>query len=134
MNHAASDASLAQCALFRAMQPSERQQLLALMDSVDYGAGETILREGKSTQSLWVIVDGQCQVVKHTKHGIEQVLARLEICSAFGEMSFFNPAPHSASVKSVTPVKLLCLPREKYDTLLQAGSTAGQKLAINTIA
>jgi CRP-like cAMP-binding protein len=80
------------------------------------------------------IVEGQCQVIKHTKHGIEQVLAKLEICSAFGEMSFFNPAPHSASVRSVTPVKLLCLPREKYDRLLQGGSTAAQKLAINTVA
>ena len=43
---------------------------------------------------------GTCQVVKKNKNGEEQELATLEAFATFGEMSFFNAAPHSATVRS----------------------------------
>jgi CRP/FNR family transcriptional regulator, cyclic AMP receptor protein len=128
------EAFLANCPLFRGMSASERQELLDLMQCESFSGGQTLIHEGRSTQMLWIILSGSCQVLKHTKTGGEQILASLEKCGVFGEMSFFNPAPHSASVRSVTQVELLRLPREKYDGLLESKPSAAQKLAFNTIA
>jgi CRP-like cAMP-binding protein len=48
-------------------------------------------------------------------------------------MSFFSPAPHSASVVAKTPVRLLSITRQDYDKLLAAGSLAAYKLAYNVV-
>jgi CRP-like cAMP-binding protein len=83
---------------------------------------------------LWVIVNGRCQVLKNNHHGGKQELATLDKCCVFGEMSFFHPAPHSASVRCLTDVGLLRFSRESYDRLLAASPQAAHKLALNTIA
>lgn len=134
MPPAVSEALLAQCPLFRGMSTAELKQLAELMDIETFPAGQTLLHEGRSTQMLWIILRGTCQVTKHTKNGAEQELARLERYAVFGEMSFFNPAPHSASVRSVTDVEVLRLEREKFLTLVETRNSAAQKLACNTIA
>lgn len=131
---AVSEALLAPCLLFRGMSAAERQELVDLMDHESFPAESMLIQEGRSTQMLWVILKGSCQVLKHTKNGGEQELAVLEKCGVFGEMSFFNPAPHSASIRSVTPVDVLRLPREKYDRLVESKTSSAQKLAFNTIA
>src|SRR5579871_6678726 len=106
---AVSEALLAPCLLFRGMSATERKELVELMDHESFAAGSTLIQEGRSTQMLWIILSGSCQVLKHTKNGGEQELAILEKCGVFGEMSFFNPAPHSASIRSITAVEVLRL-------------------------
>ena len=128
------DESLAQCLLFRGLTDDERQQLRDLLQHESFSAGKTILQEGRSTQILWVVLRGHCQVVKETRNGGEQQLAVLEPGYVFGEMSFFQPAPHSASVRALDAVEVLRLDREKYDQLLHRGSTVAPKLAMNIIA
>jgi CRP-like cAMP-binding protein len=128
-----SDATLAKCSLFRGMSAAERQELVPLLDAKLYSPGSMILAEGESLQHIFVIVKGRCHVVKKTRSGEEKELGVLETCGVFGEMSFFNPAPHSASVRALTDVEVLRLPREKYDQVLRGGSLAAYKLAFNTM-
>jgi CRP/FNR family transcriptional regulator, cyclic AMP receptor protein len=128
-----SDATIAKCPLFRGMSAAERQELVALLDGKLYSPKSIILEEGESFQHIFIILKGRCQVVKKSKSGEERELWVLEPCGVFGEMSFFNPAPHSASVRALSEVEVLRLPREKYDQLLRGGSLAAYKLAFNTM-
>lgn len=121
------------CALFQNVLHAERQEILNLMERQTFPRGDTILREGRSIQILWIILRGNCEVIKSTKTGGTQRLAVLEPLNVFGEMSFYHPAPHSASVRALTEVDVLRLPREKFDELLESGSTAAVKLALNTV-
>jgi CRP-like cAMP-binding protein len=116
------------------MSTAERGEILDMMQLETYPAGKMILQEGQSTQNLWIIVNGHCQVLKENKNGGKQELATLEKCCVFGEMSFFHLAPHSASVRSLTEVQVLRFPRENYDPLLATSFQAAHKLALNTIA
>lgn len=120
------------CPIFNGMTLDEREQVLERLEHVSFSEGETILREENSTQNLWIIVRGRCQVVKATKTGARE-LAVLESCAVFGEMSFFNPAPHSASVRALTNGEIMRLSRESYDELEISGSTAAAKIAVNTV-
>ncbi len=133
MVNALSDATLAKCSLFRGMNVGERHELLALLDGKSYAPGMTILEEGESFQFVWIILKGRCQVVKKTRAGEEKELWILEPYGVFGEMSFFNPAPHSATIRALSDVEVVRLPREKYDHLLRTGSLAAHKLAFNTM-
>jgi CRP/FNR family transcriptional regulator, cyclic AMP receptor protein len=123
---------LSRCSLLQDMTPSEIEEVLELCEPRTYPAGTTILKEGKSVQYLWIVLRGTCRVVKSMKTGGEQELARLEAGAVFGEMSFFNPAPHSASVITVTEVEVMRLPRDRFDRLELTGSRAAYKITRNT--
>lgn len=127
----ASDSNIVRCPIFQGMSSEERQEVITLMERRTYPEGQTILREGRSIQILWVIREGRCRVVKTTQQGTEQELAVLEPGGIFGEMSFVEPGPHSASVQTLTPVEVLRLTRGQYDELGESGSTAAPKIAIN---
>lgn len=128
-----SDGTLSRCPLFRGMTTTERQELAGLLDQCSYAPGDLILAEGDSVQRMWILTSGQCRVTKKSKSGVEQELSMLEPFGVFGEMSFFHPAPHSASVCAVSAVETVCLSRARYDMLLRVGSFAAYKLAFNTM-
>ena len=128
------DQILSGCALFRGMSQSERHEIHGLLEIKKYGPGETLLQEGQSLQVMCILLEGRCQVVKSKPGGGHYELAALEPCGVFGEMSFFHPAPHSASVHAVNEVEVGRLSREKYDMLLRVGSLAAYKLAFNTVS
>ena len=119
------------CPIFQDLTLEEREQVLALFEHEHYPAGDTILREGLSIQYLWIIVSGRCEVLKGTDGAAERSLAVLEQGAVFGEMSFFNPAPHSASVKATTEVEVMRLSRSRYDQLMERNPTAAYKVAAN---
>jgi CRP-like cAMP-binding protein len=129
-----SDAALAKHLLFRGMSTGERQELLGMFETITFEPGARILAEGESYQYLWILLNGKCRVVKNMKSGDEWELTVVEPSGVFGEMSFFENAPHSASVYAVTEVELARISREKYNVLTRVGSTAAHKLAFNTIS
>lgn len=122
--------------IFRGFSAAEWERLLDVAEVSDFGPGEVILSQGQRSQRLWVLLEGSCEVF-HTLAGQTSseptTLATLEPFANFGEMSFFHPAPHSASVRAKTAVRLLVLERAQYDALCKEHSSAACKLAMNTV-
>lgn len=122
--------------IFRGYSSAEWERLLEIAEVGEFEPGEVILTQGEQSQRLWVLLEGSCEVY-HSLAGQNSVepttLATLEPFANFGEMSFFHPAPHSASVRAKTAVKLLLIPRAKYDELCKENASAACKLAMNTV-
>lgn len=127
------DKSLAKCPLFHGMTPSERAEVIGMLETHTFQPGKTIIEEGDSLQHIWIVLRGMCQVAKDVGNGGERELAVIGENDVFGEMSFFCGGPHSATVRAQTEVEAAQLPREKYDLLLRIGSIAAYKLAFNTV-
>ena len=125
--------SLAKLPIFDGMSERERDEALALGRRVDAKAGEHIITQGKMVRNLWFIREGECEVTRRTEGGCQLNLTKLGPNSQFGEMSFFHAAPHSADVIARTDMKLVCLSREDYDTLLASGNPVAFKLALNSL-
>jgi CRP/FNR family transcriptional regulator, cyclic AMP receptor protein len=135
---------LRQIPIFAGLTESEARQLASIADEVEFAASQVVLEQGARSQQLWILLEGTCEVCHQRpseensgKQGAKAkpvVLATLEPFSNFGEMSFFKPAPHSASVRAKTAVKLLLIERTKYDALARCESYPACKLAINTVA
>jgi CRP/FNR family transcriptional regulator, cyclic AMP receptor protein len=114
--------------IFEGFTTEEYEGVLALLEQRSYAKGDVILHEGKSEQTLWILLKGTCEVVKKNKSKTEHTLATLELGSAFGEMSFFQKAPHSATVRASTAVKVLRMTRENYEQLHTRNPTAAYKI------
>lgn len=126
---------LEQLPIFHGMTPDERQQLIDIASAMEFAPGEVVLQQGRRSQNLLVVLEGRCQVVKEVggaaRHSF--VLAELGPHDHFGEMSFFKAAPHSASVRALTELKLFRIERKDYDVLLNSSSLAAYKLAYNIL-
>ena len=130
---------LNQIPIFRGLDETECRALAAIAVPEVYHPREYILHEGHTSQHLWIVMAGSCEVLRQWRSGdgTEQrtiQLAVLEPHSNFGEMSFFHPAPHSASVRAINPLELLSISRQRFDELMSQGSPAACKMAYNAVS
>jgi len=125
--------NLSQSPVFDDMTDDERQHLIALLQVEEYPQGEVILREGNETRILWFLIRGQCEVAKLIKPAKEKRFAMLDPGAIFGEMSFIHPAPHSASIRTLSEVEVARLSYSDYERLLEASPAAAQKIAFRIL-
>jgi len=137
--HGAVDSDiLARIPIFAGLSEAQRQEVVALGEVKSLAPGDVLLRQGQTSQDLWVLLEGACEVHKQltsrSATAEPTLLAVLEPYSSLGEMSFFSPAPHSASVCAKTAIKLFRLPRARFDELLKSAPAIASHIATNTIA
>ena len=130
-------AILARIPIFQGLSDVQRQEVVALGDVKTLAPGDVLLEQGQTSQDLWIVLEGSCEVHKQLTSrpatAEPTLLAVLEPFSSIGEMSFFHPAPHSASVRAKTAAKLFRLPRSRFDELLGRNPGITSRLAANTI-
>ncbi len=84
----------------------------------DVGADEIVFREDETARMLFVLATGSLDVVKK-KGGGEVHLYRIRPGESFGEMSFIDMQPRSATVRAVAPSTLwgwsYAVFRERYE-------------------
>ncbi len=79
----------------------------------------TIVEEGLPGDYMYIIREGRVKVTKLSDDGREKILEFLDEGAFVGEMALFERAPRSASVKTLTPVRLLALSRIDFIGLLK---------------
>jgi len=120
--------------LFKDISSDQLKHLADVMDEVNYEPGDEIIAQGGDGQYLWLLADGICRVTCRDDQVDESIqLAELEPPAAFGEMSFFHHAPHSASVRADTAVKVYRLHRDPFDRLIEKSDCAAYQLALNAL-
>jgi len=73
----------------------------------DFEPGTWIVREGDKGHSLFIIVEGEVEVVKNADTPHATTLATLRAGTFFGEMCVVDPVPRAASVLTLSPVKAI---------------------------
>jgi NADH dehydrogenase len=82
-----------------------------------FEAGEVVFREGDHGDWLYVVVDGEVEVVKAVPGQREAPLRRLGPGECFGEIALVSDQPRSATVRSVTGANLLAMDRDAFQAL-----------------
>ena len=86
-----------------------------------------IIKTGEIAESMYVILDGQCQVIVN-----DESVATLNNGEIFGEMGLMFKQPRSADVLSLQSVKVLEIPAEALQESMQRSFQMG--LALETLA
>ncbi len=92
------------------------EQLLPITDIVQHlhvEAGDLVFAEGQPGNHLYVILDGQVEVLR----GGDRV-AVLGVKECFGEMALLDQSARSASVRAIKDVELLAISRDDFQDLL----------------
>jgi len=121
------------CPLFHGLTLGELQNVVNLLLIEKYEAGATIFSEGETHAVICIILEGRCRIKKKSKSGEELEIAEVGPLRTFGEMSFFHPAPHSATVTAATDLVIARLDRARFHSLVDFGSQAALKILYNTV-
>ena len=103
--------------------------MLKACKPVDTRAGGLLVRAGDRSRDLYIITGGEYMVFDDRK-GEDFVLALLHRGDIFGEMSFLDGEPRSASVKAVTASKALRMDRESLVRLREECPQAAMDLVL----
>ena len=73
----------------------------------DFSTDAWIVREGEEGHSLFILVEGDVEVIKSADSPHAFLLARLHAGTFFGEMCVVDPVPRAASVRTQSPVRAI---------------------------
>ena len=111
-------ASLRAIPMFSGVSAEALESIASLLIERSFPKHKTIVEEGAPGDYMYIIVEGRVKVTKLSGDGREKILELLEVGDFFGEMSLFDDAPRSASVKGLSQVRILALARNDFLRLL----------------
>ena len=95
---------LSKYSLFDGLEEEQIKTILALMENKVYEAGEDIIIEGEHNDRIHFILEGRESVIKD---GVK--LMELGAGDIFGEMEVLEVLPVEATIRTITPTKLVTL-------------------------
>lgn len=104
--------------LLRSLPPEEMEDLLRCVTEVKKPAGETIFRQGDVGDALYMIHEGEVDIVVGDASSAGGKLARLGAAQSFGEMALLTKEPRTATAVAVTDCSLLRISKEDFDELI----------------
>jgi small-conductance mechanosensitive channel/CRP-like cAMP-binding protein len=104
-------ATLGAIDLFATLPETARLELSRNGGEHMFGAGEAVVRQGQAGSSMFVVLSGRVRVVLEPSG---QEVAVIEPGGFFGEMSMLTGDPRTATVRSVTDVRVLEIPAERF--------------------
>ena len=110
-------AELRDVGLFGGLSDEALQQLASNLKILKRAADEVIFREGDQAREFYVLLRGEVEIFKVLNGGAEARLATLNPGHWFGEMSVLDVHPRSASVRALSPCRLLVVTARDLDAL-----------------
>jgi CRP/FNR family transcriptional regulator/CRP/FNR family cyclic AMP-dependent transcriptional regulator len=99
--------------LFQALSAEELYPVAEIALTESFAPSETIVEQGEAAEDLFVVIDGECEVLKDGA-----VVSTMSGGQAFGELSVLDAEPRAATVRAKTPAELLRIPRSEFEALL----------------
>jgi CRP-like cAMP-binding protein len=112
-------ASLRAIPLFSRVIEADLEQIASHLIERRYPRNTTIVEEGLPGDYMYILREGRVKVTKLSEDGREKILDFLEAGSFVGEMALLERGPRSASVKALSPVRVLALSRTDFIALLR---------------
>ena len=117
--------------LFEGLLPEEIEMLCELIQQKKFEAGSVVFEQGDVGDSLYLLVEGQVDVVRKNEDGSEHVIATLDAPDFFGEMSLIDKEYRSATIKAKSDSLLLCLTNKNLHSFARVYKNGFTLVVIN---
>jgi len=110
---------LRRISLFASLPTDELELMARTLHRRHLVAGEFLLQEGQQGNPVYVLLEGQVEILKNAGAPDERLLGVRQPGTLLGEMSLFSQDQRStASVRALTPLNLFELTRAEFNDLL----------------
>lgn len=113
--------------MFQGVAEENLSALSKLMSEENFPAGKNIIKEGATGDTMYLLLEGTCDVVKTTVYGDEYVTATIYdyYHVVFGEMALIDEAPRSATVRAKTDCRTLRIDRKTFKNYCKENPAVG---------
>ena len=115
--------------IFKPLSEGDIEAIASSSEIKTFHAGEMIIQKDDKDNSLFIISSGVVSILEKVSGGQHLELARLGTNEYFGEMSLLTGEPRSATVKALTSVEVINVPKEALEPVLKAKPELSDKLA-----
>jgi CRP-like cAMP-binding protein len=123
-------AALRRIPLFREFSDEQLEAVRETVSERGFPKHQFIVREGEPGDTFIVIASGSVAVCRVAADGRETILSILKDGDYFGEMSMFDSSLRSASIKTLTDVRVGAIRRDDFLNLIEANPRIGRLLVI----
>jgi CRP-like cAMP-binding protein len=112
--------------IFSRCSRSELQTLAHNTDEVSLPAGRTLIEQGRSNHSFYILIKGEAEVQRDG-----DTVSHLGAGDIFGEISMLDRGPATATVVTTTPVEALVMSHAQFrDAVRSEGGIAHNVIAV----
>jgi hypothetical protein len=130
--HKQADAFFAETELTSDLDEDEQAVVAAAAERMDCEAGDVLLKEGETSPALFFIERGTVEVLKQDEEEDHRfAIATLESGDFFGEMSFVDGEPASATIRADGDVRIWRVRKERLHDEGDTGRTVYYHLLSN---
>ncbi len=107
--------------LFQALTPDELAQVATHLRYAPFAKGETIVKQGSIAASLYILSQGDVEVLAHgepERGGPAKSVATIHAPSFFGEMGLMTGEPRTADVVARTDVECYRLDKDDFERIV----------------
>jgi CRP/FNR family cyclic AMP-dependent transcriptional regulator len=117
--------------LFGALPENVLEHLAAHVTVIEVEPGGYLFREGDEANCMFVVLQGDLEVLKRSKGGPDSRVAVLGPGDWFGEMGVIDVQPRSASVLTVSPARFVKITSADLDRLYRFDVKAYALIVLN---
>jgi CRP-like cAMP-binding protein/Tfp pilus assembly protein PilF len=108
----------------------EQNVLLAnRLQVVEFRPGQIVFHMGEMGDTFYIVETGEVEVLAHDVEGHPSVLNRLGPGDFFGEIALLRAVPRTATIRAVSPTRLLALSREDFNDVMDRYPSVAHRLA-----
>lgn len=122
---------LADIGLFGGLDHSTLAEFVQRLPVLKLQPGEVVFREGETGRELFVLLQGEMEVVKNSKSQRESRVAIFGPGDWFGEMSILDIMPRSATVRALAPARVLKMSAHDLEALYRRDLKAYSIVVLN---
>ena len=103
---------------FADLTDTELEVMAKITSQKNFKAGETIFKESEEGQSLYVIRSGEVKASVSAPNGVVFTLTMLKDGDIFGQMSFIDGRPRSATIIAASDVNTIVMEKSDFEGII----------------
>jgi len=116
--------------LFESLNQEEIDKFLTITETLSCKEGDVLFKEGDSSDTLYILVEGKVRMSKHVANVGEEALSILERGDYFGEMGLLDDSPRSANAIVNEDSKLLIVRRSSFLAFMEQNHDIAYKILL----
>ncbi len=118
---------------FSDLSDDELAVVAKIIQRKDFKLGDTVFKDSEDGASLYIIKKGEVKACKTAPDGELFTLTLMKDGDIFGEMSFLDGRPRSATIVAISDLETYVLEKKDFDTLVESNPKMVFKLLKNII-
>jgi CRP-like cAMP-binding protein len=118
---------------FSDLNDGELEKISNIIRKKNFKVGETIFKESEDGQSLYIIRKGEVKACKTAPDGELFTLTIMKDGDIFGEMSFLDGRPRSATIVAVSDIETYVMEKSDFEGLVDGNPRIIYKLLKNIV-